>query len=821
MLAPVPRALVLVLLLAATPLAAQSHRSEGPPLASLTGFGTAIVVTDEEAFIGRTGEVPGFPMPAATTGAVHIYRRSADGWIEYASVTGSRVEIGDGFGQALAVHGDLLVVGSPGRDDGRGAVYLFRRDGDGWSEVARLHASDAAAGDALGSAVAVSGATLVASAPSRDSSQGIAYAFRRNASTGEWTEVGALKGSEAAESDRFGAALAMDGHRLLVGAPGPSAFSIFGSPVEPKSGRAYLFIQDEDGGWREDAQLTPGDTTPAAMGSAVWLSGDEAMVGAPLYADGTGAVLVFRRDESSSSWSRVASISREAGPPQSLFGAAFAPVGDDVIVGAPIVMGATGAAFVFRRDEESGDWEEIQKLDVPASGMMTLFGSALAAAADVAVLAAPGADFFEGMGYVYRRDAETGQWRESGAVFDESGLGLEPIIGSEAECDDGTAALFGCADVDLLAFLPVQAVGGKRGIMMNDVWGWTDPETGKEYALAGRFDATTFIDITDPTSPVYLGELQLHEGAQPNLWRDIKVYKDHAFIVADNAGPHGMQVFDLTKLREVSDPPVTFEETAHYDVIASAHNIVINEESGFAFTVGNSGGGQTCGGALHMIDIRNPLNPTFAGCYADPATGLNQAGSTHDGQCVIYRGPDERFQGREVCFNSSETALGIADVTDKTNPQPISSASYPNVAYAHQGWLSDDHKYFFLNDELDELSGTVPATRTIVWDIEDLEDPVVLVEFIGTNGATDHNLYVHGNYMYQSNYVSGLRIIDISDPANPVEVGFFDTVPVGDDVPGFAGSWSNYPFFESGTIVVTSMREGVFLVRHRERTLVP
>ena len=80
---------------------------------------------------------------------------------------------------------------------------------------------------------------------------------------------------------------------------------------------------------------------------------------------------------------------------------------------------------------------------------------------------------------------------------------------------------------------------------------------------------------------------------------------------------------------------------------------MINENTGFAYTVGNSMGGETCGGALHMIDIRDPLNPKFAGCYADPALGLQRTGSTHDAQCVTYHGPDARYHGREICFSSS------------------------------------------------------------------------------------------------------------------------------------------------------------------------
>jgi choice-of-anchor B domain-containing protein len=334
-------------------------------------------------------------------------------------------------------------------------------------------------------------------------------------------------------------------------------------------------------------------------------------------------------------------------------------------------------------------------------------------------------------------------------------------------------------------------------------------------------DGTAFVEVTDPANPRYLGELPLHQGAHPNLWRDIKVYKDHAFIVADGAGAHGMQVFDLTQLRNVRMAPVTFQETAHYDRIASAHNIAINEETGFAYPIGNSGGGETCGGALHMIDIRDPRRPTFAGCYADPRTGNAGTGYTHDAQCVSYRGPDARYQGKEICFNASETAVGIADVSDKAHPRSLSVAAYPNVGYTHQGWLSDDHRYFFVDDELDELAGSVPRTRTLVWDVTDLEDPVLHTEYLGTTSASDHNLYVRGRYMYQSNYVSGLRVVDIADPKHPVEVGFFDTVPYGENVPGFAGSWSNFPFFKSGTIIVTSMREGLFVLRHRQMQLVP
>jgi choice-of-anchor B domain-containing protein len=183
---------------------------------------------------------------------------------------------------------------------------------------------------------------------------------------------------------------------------------------------------------------------------------------------------------------------------------------------------------------------------------------------------------------------------------------------------------------------------------------------------------------------------------------------------------------------------------------------------------------------------------------------------------VSYDGPDTDHAGREICFGSNETALSIADVSDKQNPVSLAIASYPNVAYTHQGWLTEDMQYFYMNDEGDEASGLVTGTRTLIWDVSDLDDPVLVGEYLADNTSIDHNLYIKGNLIYESNYVSGLRVLDITDPVNPVEVGYFDTVPYGDNSPGTGGgSWSNFPYFESGIVVVTSGREGLFVLKKR------
>jgi choice-of-anchor B domain-containing protein len=810
-LVPSCLSLVTALVTLTYPASAQTFRVD--PSGSI-GFGGAVAIAGDQVLIGRPGTLIGFPIPATHAGAVHVFRRDGDRWAESGMLSAKDGALGDGFGTALAVDGNLLAVGAPGAAGG-GAVYLFERGSGGrWMERARLSGSGGAEGDWFGAAVALKGGVLLTGAPGREGEKGSVVVFGRGRSPTEWTVRTVLQGTGIAANDWFGASLALDGQRALVGAPG--AWTSDSSKRKP--GQAFVFRAGAQGTWTEEGRLDPAaEDGIAALGVSVLFDGAEALVGAPLADSLTGAVLRYRRD--GAAWTTAGRLAPDTVTGPAGFGAALARDGNDLLVGAPMADQSVGRVHVLRRGAPSG-WTEVQILGTPPAGFANRLGASLAAANGLAVAGAPLAYFFEGTGLMYRRTGSGGAWRQAAAVTDTISSVLPAVAGGEVKCEGGKARAFDCRDADLVAFLPKSAIGATRGTLLNDLWGWTDSTTGREFAIVGRTDGTSFVEVTDPANPKYLGDLPMHQGARSNIWRDMKVYKNHVFIVADGAGPHGMQIFDLTQLRNVSTPQ-TFQETAHYDKIASAHNIVINSSTGFAYPVGNSMGGTTCGGALHMVDVRAPSKPTCAGCFADTTVGRQRTGYTHDAQCVIYHGPDARYQGREICLTSSETALGIADVSDKDHPRSLSTASYPNVSYAHQGWLSDDHRHFFLDDEGDELAGTAPKTRTLVFDLTDLEDPVVAKEFYGNTAASDHNLYVNGRYMYQSNYVAGLRVVDVNDPANPVEVGYFDTVPFGENLPGFAGSWSNYPYFKSGVVAATSMREGLFLVRYQPRTVVP
>jgi choice-of-anchor B domain-containing protein len=818
----------------------------GPAFAQ--AFGYVLAAGDDEIMVGE-------PLNDITPGAVHVYRRGADrAWAPYAVLNAADGTPGDYFGRALAVQGGTMFIGATVADESTGATYLFEKDASGeWKQVARLQPEDLAEGDSFGRVAAIDGDFAVIASLGYSDGRGGGWVYRRGAN-GAWSEAGKLQGTDLQPREFFGFSLAISGDRIVVGVPlrdsrpsgdeaaaeseqadvaaadegdgedagdadeGEAAEGEDAEDAEEAVedvGAAYVFERDAaTGTWNETAILTVDDADANALfGWAVGLDGDAILVGAPGVNGFTGIVYRFERDDSGE-WERAAGLLPYEAQPNSWFGSSIAVTGPEIWVGARGARDGEGRAYLFHRDEATGTITAVTHLSGAEVERGDRFGESLAVSRNVALVGQLGDDF--GAGTVVAFDRAGGGWTENGVLVGTTS-GLDPIVGGQVDCADGEAASFGCGDVDLLSFLPVGEIGGGRGVQTNDVWGWTDPETGIEYALVGMSHATAFIDIGDPYNPKFLGTLPRTDGSPGSTWRDIKVYKDHAYIVSDNAGAHGMQVFDLTQLREVSDPPVTFEEAAHYDGIFSAHNVVINEESGFAYSVGSSSGGETCGGGLHMIDIRQPERPTFAGCFADTSTGFNKTGYTHDAQCVIYKGPDADHVGKEVCFGANETALSIADVTDKSNPTAIAVATYPNVGYAHQGWLTEDQRYFFMDDEGDEFNDSfgLTKTRTLVWDVTDLDDPVLVTEHMGETFTSDHNLYVKGELMYQSNYVSGLRILDISDPENPKEVAFFDTVPY-DESPGFNGSWSNYPFFESGTIVVTSGKEGVFFLKKRE-----
>jgi len=382
-------------------------------------------------------------------------------------------------------------------------------------------------------------------------------------------------------------------------------------------------------------------------------------------------------------------------------------------------------------------------------------------------------------------------------------LFIAQYLVAQTPCVNGLAGLYPCKDYDLLANIPVATLAGTNGNQSgNDVWGWTDPETNKEYAIAAMTNGTAFVDITNPVNPIFLGRLNSNAGN--NFWRDVKIYNNHAFIVADNVGNHGMQVFDLTRLRNVSSPQ-SFTSDAVYTGVGSCHNIFINESSAVAYLVGCS---STNGGGPIFIDIANPKNPTFLGSYVGD-------GYSHDAQVVTYKGPDTAYSGKEIYVGSNENEIVILDVTDKLNVERLATISYAQLGYTHQGWFTEDHRYFILGDETDEQNFGM-NTRTLVFNLSDLNNPQLSSTYFGPSSAIDHNGYVKENLFFMASYRAGLRVLDITNIANTTnamtEVGYFDTYPAN-NATAFNGAWSVYPYFSSGNIIINDIERGLFIVR--------
>jgi choice-of-anchor B domain-containing protein len=401
-------------------------------------------------------------------------------------------------------------------------------------------------------------------------------------------------------------------------------------------------------------------------------------------------------------------------------------------------------------------------------------------------------------------------------------------LGQRVPCENGVASHAGttytCDGIDLMARVSLEAMGATGG---NSLWGWTDPESGREYALMGVNTGLFFVDVTVPSVPALLGRLPTATAV--SLWRDVRVYGNHAYVVSE-ARDHGLQVFDLTRLRGLSPNPARLfdaDDTFRGEggaSLGSVHTFFVNEATGYGYAVGArpvGASGWACGGGLYAISLADPARPAFAGCLASE-------GYTHEVTCVRYQGPDTRYRGREVCFaaNPGFPATGtgggydrltIADVEDKQAPSVLGEAIYPNPGYMHQGWLTEDHRYFLANDELDEVNYGF-GTRTLVFDVADLEAPEYVGSFSHGTRSIDHNLYIRDGYVFASNYTTGLRVLDLAafstsgEPGDIATVAYFDTHPEHDD-PVFQGAWNNYPFFASGNVIVSDINRGLFVLR--------
>jgi len=377
---------------------------------------------------------------------------------------------------------------------------------------------------------------------------------------------------------------------------------------------------------------------------------------------------------------------------------------------------------------------------------------------------------------------------------------LQVTLWAQTPCVNGFAGPYPCQNVDLLFHADVEAMGGAT---TNEIWGWTDSLFQKDYVIVGLSTGVRFYDISNPVAPVYLGNLPTH--SNNSIWRTFRHFNNYLYVGSE-ANAHGMQVFDLTRLRTVANPPEVFTEDAHYAGFGKCHTL--STLDGYPYVIGV--GTNSFSGGLHVVDVSNPLAPLIAGGFAED-------GYIHEIQLVLYDGPDQDYAGRYLAFcysGNNPAALTVVDVTDPTDMSIVSSTLYPNPSYCHQGWLTEDKAYLLMDDELDEMNGLFQQTRTLIWDVRDLDNMQYMGDHLGTTAAIDHNQYIIGNLVYQSNYTAGLQILDVTNIADTslMQVAFFDHYPASNGA-NFDGQWMNYPYFSSGVVPVTDIDNGFFLLQ--------
>ena len=392
-----------------------------------------------------------------------------------------------------------------------------------------------------------------------------------------------------------------------------------------------------------------------------------------------------------------------------------------------------------------------------------------------------------------------------------------------ANCDFGFAGDHPCENMDLLAHVPLSAFSVDPSAA-NDIWGFYDLNDNREYAIIGLRNGVGVVEVTDPTNPRVVGSV----ASQSTAWRDLKVYqyfdhedgrwKSYAYVTADSASV-GTMVIDL---RELPDS-ISAGITSSNDI--SAHNVYLSNVD-YATGVALTGmtpylhiaGSNQQGGSFNSYGLDNPQQPdpvylnasSSRANYSHDVSSMIVTDERKDTQCVLSQAFCEIF------FDFNENDFQIWDKTNNVLPARLSTTSYQNVSYVHSGWYTEDKQVVLVHDELDESNFGLNTTVRL-FELSDFRAPSLLSIWTGPTRAIDHNGFVRGNRYYMSNYTRGMTVLDISNPQDPIDVGFFDTFPVSDNG-SFNGAWGVYPYLPSGNILISDISSGLYIVKDNTKT---
>ncbi len=393
---------------------------------------------------------------------------------------------------------------------------------------------------------------------------------------------------------------------------------------------------------------------------------------------------------------------------------------------------------------------------------------------------------------------------------------------SNIACSNGSASGFPCQNVDLLAHVPLP--GASAG---NDIWGHVDLNDNSEYAIMGFSDGTRVYNVTNPTEPTLVG----HISGPSTTWRDIKVlqyyddtlnaYQAYAYITSEANGS-GIQIIDLNNLPfSISLATTSQRESAAHNVYISnvdySLNLPLNDHKPQLQIVGS----RSFGGAFTSFSLDNPID--IQRSYSPISS--NRSNYTHDATSLVV--DDERANrdcqtSTEYChvfIDFNEDEIRLWNTSDASTSNQLGAVGYNDVdkefQYIHSGWWHENKQYVYVHDEWDERFGGLNTTVRIL-DIADLNNPTVVGKWVSDNQSIDHNGFVRGNRYYISNYERGLTILDISNPTEPQEVGYFDTFPTSNSST-YSGAWGVYPYLPSGNILISDIQSGLYILKDNTR----
>jgi len=401
---------------------------------------------------------------------------------------------------------------------------------------------------------------------------------------------------------------------------------------------------------------------------------------------------------------------------------------------------------------------------------------------------------------------------------------VEQKLLAPTACTAGFAGTFPCHNIDFLAQVQLQELPTSP-VSASNLWGFADLDDNREYAVLGHRNGTAVYDVTVPGAPVLVGNVPGNQ----SLWREVKVYqvrdpntgthRAYAYVTTE-AVNSGLQIIDLTNL----PTSITLANTM-FD-FGSSHTVYISnvDYATMAALPGRTAylviaGANVAGGAFRIYSLADPVNPVLV-TPPPPGTGYMHDSTSmiitdnRTTQCAAAHNPCE------VLVDFNETSIDLWDVTDKAAPLRLSTTTYPTASYVHSGWPTEDNRFIVVHDELDELRRSL-NTHIYTLDIADLRVPSLTTSYTGPLTSTDHNGYTRGNRYYVSHYKRGLVIFDLTTPTALTEIGSFDTyLSPSANTAGTDGAWGVYPFLPSGTILVSDIENGLFLLKRNE-TLPP